>query len=154
MCSNHCRSHFTVCKVKVPSSSKIMTSLFPSPKYLSSYCKLSLLDQNHYNLVTVNCLYLTLRISSYAKMGTICHRGICLVPRAHYCAQPMLFRSRGLSKFFIVLVIRLGYITEMHWSRRCEKMLYRDEGRGICPLPHMSITQNVSLGITSCCIET
>ena len=121
-----------------------MTSLFPSPKYLSSYCKLSLLDQNHYNLVTVNCLYLTLRISSYAKMGTICHRRICLVPRAHYCAQPMLFRSSGLSKFFIVLVIRLGYITEMHWSRRCEKMLYRDEGRGICPLPHMSITQNVS----------
>ena len=73
MCSNHCRSHFTDCKVKVPSSSKIMTSLFPSPKYLSSYCKLSLLDQNHYNLVTVNCPYLTLRISSCAKMGTICH---------------------------------------------------------------------------------
>ena len=72
-----------IVKLKCPSSSKIMTSLFPSPKYLSSYCKLSLLDQNHYNLVTVNCLYLTLSISSYAKMGTICHH--CCISVVQQC---------------------------------------------------------------------
>ena len=42
----------------------------------------------------------------------------CLVPRPHYSARPMRFRSRGPSEEVSFLPVFLGYVTEVNWPRR------------------------------------